>query len=562
MREQVEYEWRLFILILVLLVAILGLVGRIVYLGVIQHHFLLDQSNIRSVRDISTPAHRGMITDRNGEPLALSIPVASVWVNPKLFKVSASQEVVLAKLLEVSLKTIKQKIATYKEREFVYLKRAVPLERANQVMALHIPGIFLEKAYKRYYPEADATAQVLGFTNIDDCGQEGLELAYDSWLRGVPGKIKVIKDRLGNTVTNLGTIVEPKQGRNLTLSIDRRIQYLAYNELKNTLTKYHAESGSVVVLAVKTGEVLAMANMPSYDPNNRKGISPNRLRNRAVTDLFEPGSTIKAFSIANALNSGKYFPNSLIDTRPGVFDVDGIKGHQVREDNHNNYGVLKVKEVLQKSSNIGVAKMTLALSSDSLLKFLRNVGFGQSTMSGFPGEASGVLPKYLKWRPFVLATLAFGYSISVTPLQLAQAYAVIASYGKLRPITFLKNDNIAQGKEVLSPKLCRQMLVMLEEVLDIGGTGRRAQIPGYRVAGKTGTAKIASPHGGYYSDHYFANFIGIAPVSDPALVVVVLVKNPRGLIYHGGQVAAPAFANIMNGALRIFGVPLDAVESM
>lgn len=558
MRSQAAYEWRLPILILVLLSAVLGLVGRIIYLGTIKHDFLLDQSNMRSVREITIPAHRGVITDRNGVVLAISVPVASIWVHPRLFNVTPSKGNDLARRLGLSLEEIKKKIEAQKHREFIYLKRSIPQEKANQILALHLPGVFSERGYKRYYPEAESVAQVIGFTNIDDRGQEGLELAYDSWLRGIPGKNRVVKDRLGNTVTNLGTITKPQEGRNLVLSIDRRIQYLAYNELKNVVEKYHADSGSVVVLVVKTGEVLAMVNMPSYNPNSRAGVLVSSLRNRAVTDLFEPGSTIKTFTVANALNSGKYHPNSTIDTNPGVLNVDG---HLIYDNKHTNKGVLTVKGVLQKSSDIGVAKMTLSLGSDSLLKLLRSVGFGESTGSGFPGEASGFLPRNLKWRQFVLATLSFGYSISVTPLQLAVAHAVIAAHGLLRPVTFLKTDKPVSGKQVLSEKVCRQMLDMLAAVIDIGGTGTRAQIPGYKVAGKTGTAHIASPSGGYYSDRYFANFIGIAPVSDPELVIVVLVKNPKGA-YYGGQVAAPVFANVMNGALRILSIPLDAAESI
>lgn len=479
--------------------------------------------------------------------------MASVWANPKTFVVTESQGAQLSLLLGLPLKVIRKKLSEQKQREFVYLKRAVPLEKATKVLALHIPGISLERGYRRYYPEADAAAHVVGFTNIDDRGQEGLELAYDSWLRGIPGKTRVVKDRMGNTITSLGVVVEPQQGRNLVLSIDRRIQYLAYNELKKVIEKYNAESGSVVVLAVKTGEVLAMVNMPSYNPNNRDGVSVSRMRNRAVTDVFEPGSTIKTFTIANALDSGRYNANSLVNTNPGVFVVDG---HRIYDDKNRNHGVLKVSEVLQKSSDIGVAKITLSLPSDSLLKMLRKVGFGRSTQSGFPGEVNGVLPDNLKWRPFVLATLSFGYSISVTPLQLAQAYAVIAAHGLLRPMTFLKTDKEVVGKQVLAEKLCKQMLRMLEAVLDIGGTGTRAQIPGYRVAGKTGTAHVASPDGGYYTDRHFSNFMGIAPASDPQLVVGVIVKSPRGE-HHGSLVAAPVFANIMNGALRVLGIPLD-----
>lgn len=544
---------RLFILKLILLITVLSLFGRICYLGIIKRSFLIKQSNIRSVREITIPANRGIIMDRNGKALAISIPAASVWVNPKLFEATDEQLMQLASLLGLPKVTLKQKINQQKQHEFVYLKRVLPLEIVTKVLSLHIPGIFSERCYKRYYPEADAMAHVVGFTDVDDRGQEGLELAYDSLLRGIPGKVRVVKDCLGNTVTNLGVTIEPQQGNNLTLSIDRRVQYLAYRELKNTVEEYSADSGSVVVLSVKTGEILAMVNLPGYNPNSRVGVPTSHFRNRAVTDLFEPGSTIKAFTIVNALNTGKFLQNSLINTNPGRFEVGG---HIIRDSGGVNNGILTVTGVLQKSSDIGVAKITLALPSDSLLNLLRTVGFGQSTQSGFPGEVDGVLPNHLKWRPFVLATLSFGYSISVNLLQLAQAYSVIASYGLLRPITFVKNDKVVLGKQVLSSKVCKQILTMLEKVLDIGGTGVRAQIPGYRVAGKTGTAYIASPYGGYYSDRYFSTFVGIAPVSDPQLVIAVVIKNPHGR-YYGSRVAAPVFASIMNGALRILGISPD-----
>jgi cell division protein FtsI (penicillin-binding protein 3) len=558
MRDKDEYAWRLLILILILLAAVLGLLGRIIYLGIIRHAFLLDQSNIRSVREVSIPAHRGMITDRNGKPLAISMPAESIWANPRLFKATNEQTAQLALLLKFPKKALQQKIAKQKQREFVYLKRALSLEDASKILALRIPGVFSDRGYKRYYPEADAMAHVVGFTNIDDQGQEGLELAYESWLRGIPGKVRVVKDCLGNTVTNLGVIADPQQGNNLMLSIDRRVQYLAYHELKKAIKEYRAESGSVVILSVKTGEVLAMVNSPGYNPNNRSGVSPGRFRNRAVTDTFEPGSTIKVLTIANALNSGKYTADTLVDTNPGRFKVDG---HIIKDTGGRNNGLLSVTGVFRKSSDIGTAKITLSLPSNSLVDLLRDVGFGQSTLSGFPGEVSGVLPDNLKARPFVLATLSFGYSLAVTTLQLAQAYAVIASYGLLRPIMFVKNDKVVPGKQVLSSKVCRQMLKMLEAVLDIGGTGRRAKIPGYRVGGKTGTAYIASPKGGYYSDRYFSTFVGVAPISDPQLVIAVMIKNPRGH-YHGGRVAAPVFADIMNGVLRILGIPPDAKASI
>jgi cell division protein FtsI (penicillin-binding protein 3) len=388
-----------------------------------------------------------MIVDRNGKPLAISIPAASIWANPQLFDATNDQLVQLAQLLKVPKRTLQQKIAKNKsrEREFVYLKRALSLELVSKISALRIPGVFSDRGYKRYYPEADGMADVVGFTYVDDGGLVGFELAYDSWLRGISGKMRVVKDCLGNTVTNLGVVTEPQQGNDLTISIDRRVQYLAYNELKKAIVQYRAESGSVVILSVKTGEVLAMVNSPGYNPNNRSGVSPDRFRNRAVTDTFEPGSTIKILTIANALNSGKYTANTLVDTNPGTFKVDG---HIIKDAGNRNNGLLSVTGVFRKSSDIGTAKITLSLPSNSLVDLLRDVGFGQSTLSGFPGEASGVLPDNLKARPFVLATLSFGYSLAVTTLQLAQAYAVIASYGLLRPITFVKNDEVAPGKQV------------------------------------------------------------------------------------------------------------------
>lgn len=553
-----KYNWRLPILSSLLFIALLGLFGRILYLGIIKHKFLLGQSNMRSVRDISMPAHRGMIIDRNGKPLAISIPVASIWVNPKIFNASSEQITQLSNLLDMPIAVLYSKITKQKHREFIYLKRSVPSETAAKISELHITGIAAEKSYKRYYSEADAMAQVVGFTNIDDIGQEGLELAYDSWLRGTQGKMRVVKDCLGNIITNLGIVAQPKQGHDLVLSIDRRIQYLAYQELKKTIDKYNAEYGSVVVLKVKTGEILAMANFPSYNPNNREGVFVGRIRNKAITDMFEPGSTIKALTIANALNSGKYTPDSIVDTGSGRMMVDG---HLVHEHKFHHYGAITVTDVLKKSSNVGVTKMTLSLPNNSLPNLLKKIGFGASLQSGFPGETAGFLPDCLHWRPHALATLAFGYSVSVSLLHIAQAYSVVASYGLMRPVTFLKNDSIAPGKQVLSEKVCRQILTMLETVLDIGGTGRQAQIPGYRVAGKTGTAHIAK-QGGYYTDRFFATFAGIAPVSDPQIVIAVMIKDPRGAHFEGGMIAAPVFANIMNGTLRILGIAPDAKESI
>lgn len=555
--KSVAYTWRFYSLIICLLLATGLLIVRIVYLGVFKHSFLVSQSAARSVREVSIPAYRGMITDRNGEPLAISIAVASLWVNPQLFVVSNKQLAQVATLLDLNPKIIKQKIAHNTEREFVYLKRGVPSEIANQVLDLHLPGLFSQTEYRRFYPEGESAAQVVGFTNVDDRGQEGLELAFDSWLRGVPGKMHVIKDCLGNIVANLEVLQEPQQGRNLVLSIDRRIQYLAYRELKNTVEKYHADYGSAVVLAVKTGEILATANYPSFNPNNRAGVAADVFRNRAVTDLFEPGSTMKTFSIAAAIDSGKFKPTTLIDTSPGFLD---IAGHRVYDAEHHNNGVLTLTGVLQKSSDIGIAKMIVQVPVENYLTLLRKLGFGQTTQSGFPGEAAGVVPEKVKPYSYPYITLGFGYGLSATVLQLAQAYLVLAAGGYIKPLTFVKAEQAVAGTSVLSAKVCKQMITMLEAVLDIGGTGTKANIPGYHVAGKTGTAHIATS-GGYYGNRYFALFAGLAPVTDPQLVVVVMIKNPQGRLQEGGWVAAPVFAPIMEGSLRLMGVPADDVAN-
>jgi len=553
--KQKKYVWRFYFLSALLLLALLGLVWRIIQLGVIDRDFLLRESANRSVRVVEIPSYRGKILDRNGEVLAMSAPVDSVWINPQIFDASATQWQNLAKTLGLSVADIKKKIGSgdaNSKREFIYLKRHVLAAVSDQIKALQIPGVFLQQEYQRYYPDAEIMGQLVGFTNVDDKGQEGLELAYENWLRGVPGKMKVLKDRLGNVISNLSVISQPQQGHDLTLSIDRRIQYLAYQELKNTVTKYQAETGAAVVLSAKTGEILAMLSFPSCDPNNRQSMKVSCLKNKAVTDLFEPGSTVKTFTIANALLSGKYTPDTLVDTNPGHLKIEN---HIIYDDEHRNNGVLSVTGVLQKSSDIGVAKITANLLPDSLLDMLQSVGFGLSSQSGFPGEAAGVLPQYLKGRPLVTATVAFGYGLSVTALQLARAYVVIASGGLLRPVSFLKLDKAADSRQVMPKEIANQLLNMLRSVVELGGSGTKASIQGYQVAGKTGTARIAKPHG-YYTDRHGALFAGIAPASNPELVVVVVVKNPRGL-YHGGSVAAPAFAAIMSGALRVLNIPPD-----
>ena len=555
------YFYRIYFLALILVLVACGLLTRIVYLGTIKKGFLEHESAARSLRVVGIPAHRGMIIDRNGAPLAVSTPVEAVWASPDLYNPDKESEAKLAKIIGIPLNFLRKHMEDAADRSFVYLKRRLPPEDTQKIKALSIPGVFTQQEYQRYYPEGEVTAQLLGFTNIDDRGTEGLELAYDKWLRGIPGKREVIKDRLGHIVNELRVINEPQSGRDLALSIDRNIQYLAYKELKNTVEKYHAESGSAVVLDVKTGDVLAVVNQPSYNPNARSGVHLSALRNRAATDLFEPGSIIKTFSIASALESGKYHPWTKIDTNPGYYYLDG---HLItdREVHDMNYGVISVKEVLQKSSNVGVSKITLTLSPNRLLSMLKRVGFGESTYSGFPGEGVGHLPDNLIRRPFVLATLSYGYSISVTPLQLARAYAVFASGGILRPVSFLKVDNSPPGQQVLAPELAREIMKMLESVVeDTEGTGTKGKIAGYNVAGKTGTAYIAGASG--YGEHkdYSSVFVGIAPVTNPRLVVVVMIRKPQ-TEHFGALVAAPAFANIMDGALRVLNISPDNLNAI
>ncbi len=545
------FTWRYILLISVLILCLLGLTWRMVDLTRLDQAFLKNQGNARAVRTIDIPAYRGMITDRNGEPLAISTPVESVWANPQDFDFQNNQLTKLASLLDLNEQDMIALIKKAGEREFIYLKRGLDPSIAAQIKTLNIPGVNLQQEFKRFYPEGEITAHLLGFTNVDDQGQEGLELEYDGWLHGVAGKKRVLRDRLGHIVQDLATIREPRPGRNLVLSIDSRIQYLAYRALKDAVTDNKAKSGSIVVIDPLSGEVLAMVNQPSFNPNSARKIHDSHYRNRAITDVFEPGSVIKTFSIASVLDSGKYTPLSTVNTSPGHFLIDG---NPVRDE--HNLGVISVTQVLQHSSNVGMSKMTLALPPQQLWGLLHRVGFGERTDSGFPGESAGVLVNHRIWRPFVLATLAFGYGISVTPLQLAHAYSVFANNGKLVPVSLLRINENPKAKQVMDANIAQQMLTMLKAVVATGGTGTRADIQGYSVAGKTGTAQIARP-GGYEKHHHIATFVGIAPTNNPRLVVVVMIKDPGAGVYFGGLVAAPVFAKVMAGALRILNVPPD-----
>lgn len=553
--------WRFYLVIGLILLIVVGLSVRLIDLSVLNQRFLLNESNARVMRTVHDLAFRGMIKDRNGFPLAVSTSIYSIWVNPEEFKLSHDNLQTLGELLEIKPASIQKTIqnASHYQREFVYLKRGVSPEIANQVKHEKIPGTYLQEGFKRFYPDGEVAAHIIGMTDVDDRGKEGLELLYDKWLAGSPGKRRVIKDRMGREIDELKTIQEVTPGKDITLSIDRRIQYLAYRELMTGVQSNLAESGSAVVLDIKTGEVLAMVNQPAYNPNNKVSGKSENFRNRAVTDLFEPGSTMKAFSVAVALNSGKFKPDTIIDTTPGWIRV----GHNIVRDEHFK-GPMTVTEILQVSSDVGVTKMILEMPPNHLWNLLHQLGFGELTGIGFPGEQAGRLVKRTVWKPFALATLSWGYGISITPLQLAHAYATLANDGIKIPVSLLKVDALPKGEQVIDKKLANQMVTILEAVLEKsgkGGTGLKARIPGYRVSGKTGTARIAGAHG-YEKHHHMSSFVGVAPATNPRFVVAVVIRDPQGKVYYGGDVSAPVFKNIMQGTLRILNVPPDDLASL
>ena len=550
-----RFPWREYLVSFILILALLGLIARLVQLNVIERHFLLQQSDARIVRVDTLSAHRGMITDQLGTVLALSTPTYSVWINPKYFSPTLAQLEALSLQLQIPVSVIEAR-AKYK-KGFVYLKRQNTPNLMARVKALKIPGLYFQTEYQRFYPEAEITAHILGLTNIDDQGQEGLELAYNSWLSGTPGKKEVLKDRLGDVIANVALLKKPEEGRDLTLSIDHRIQYLAYRALKEQVEKLNATSGSIVVLNAKTGEVLAMANQPSFNPNDHLPEVNGDFRNRAVTDSFEPGSTMKPFTIAMALESGQYTEQSLIDTNPGYFVVGG---YEIKDD-FVDHGVIDLRKILEVSSNVGAAKILLSLPPKPFFDFLQSFGFGERTNSGFPGESSGRLVEHSIWYKSDIATLAYGYGIAVTALQLAHAYSILADNGVSHPVTFLKLSSIPAGIQVIPPKIANEVVTMLESVVygkDPGATGHLAQVPGYWISGKTGTAYIATAKG-YDKKKYVGDFVGMAPATNPQLVIAVVIRDPHDAkgIHFGGDTAAPVFSKVMAGALRILNIPPD-----
>lgn len=551
--EPLRTNWRLALVMVLFFVLANAMLWRAVYLKISEREFLEKQGEMRYERVQEIAAHRGRILDRHGEPLAVSTPMESVWINPRDLGASVNRLPELAQVVGVDVGKLKSQVLHHADKRFMYVKRQVTPEVGAAVRALRISGVNTQREYRRFYPTGEASVHVLGFNNMDDEAQEGLERTYDDWLRGEPGARRIIKDLHGKVIETGELIREARPGNDLTLSIDRRLQYLAYRELKAAVQLNKAKAGSAVLLDVRTGEILAMVNQPSFNPNDRGSLRPNLARNRAVIDNFEPGSTMKPFSVSAAMETGKYTPTTPVDTHPGYMRVDRFT---IRD--HNNYGLLDVTGVIRKSSNVGVTKMAMSIGPEKLWTLYDHLGLGKAAGTGFPGESSGRLLHYRDWSGSDIATHAYGYGMSVNTLQLARAYSVIAHDGLMLPVSFLRIEQPPLGEPVLSPTVARSVRSMMEEVVKRGGTGTKAQVMGYRVAGKTGTAH-KSQGGGYAEDKYVAVFAGMAPASNPRLALAVMIDEPTGGSYYGGQVAGPVFAAIMDDALRTMNVPPDAL---
>ncbi len=553
--EDTSWSWRSMLVLGVFTLAAVALLGRLVYLQMFDNQFLQDQGKERHLRVVRIPAHRGMILDRNGQPLAVSTPVDSIWMNPQEISPVSGRIPQLAHALGVRSHDVMSLLRQNHDKEFVYLVRDLDPYAAHKVMALNIPGVYTQREYRRYYPAGEVAAQVLGFTNVDDVGQEGLELAYNDWLHGIPGAERVIVDRYGRSVQDVESLRAPRPGKDLVASIDLRVQYLAYRALKQAVLEQGAESGSIIVMDAKTGEVLAMADQPSFNPNNRGDYQAGAYRNRAVTDQFEPGSSMKPFTIVAALLSGRYTPNTVINTTPGFYRV---AGYTIRDD--NDYGAINLTTILEKSSNVGASKIALSLNPELLWNTLAAFGFGRSSGSGFPGEVTGSLPNYRDWSVARQATISYGYGVAVTALQLADAYDIIGDNGVSIPPSFVRLDAPPVGQQVIPAAVTVTLRRMLETVVSNEGTGKLAGVAGYHVAGKTGTAHIAQ-NGGYSNSDYYSVFAGIAPATDPRLVTVVVIRGPSRGQYYAATVAAPVFARVMTGALRLLDIPPDDLSN-
>ena len=555
------FYWRVHLILFAMFACVLVIAWKVGMLHIAERDFLQDQGDARTIRTVPLVANRGLITDRNGEPLAVSTPVQSIWVDPRKIARDSETIRILARQLELNESVLEQNINSKSNLEFLYLKRRLSPVEAKRVLNLNLEGVYSQQEYQRFYPQGEVTAHLIGFSNVDDIGQEGLELTYDEWLRGVPGKRQVMKDRRGNIIEELNTIQTAQPGKSLELSIDFRIQNIAYRELKEEFITRRAKGASIVVLDVVTGEVLAMANQPSYNPHNKSGMTDfSVLRNRAITDVFEPGSTVKAFTIAAALETGLYSPGTIIETSPGWMMVSGNEVKDLFD-----YGTLTTAGVITKSSNVGSSKIALDIGAEPIRDVMARVGFGEVLGTGFPGERSGVLPNPRKWGRHVTATFSFGYGLSATALQLANAYSVLADNGIRKPASLLKLSDQAikdvRREKVIEAEITSEVRKMLRTVVDAssGGSALEANVPFYSVAGKTGTAHVVG-EAGYEENLHNSLFVGMLPASDPRIVIVVVINEPKGDEHYGGQVAAPVFSRVAAGAMRILNISPDVTR--
>lgn len=546
---------RRIVVMIILLLCLSALLARLFYLNFIDKGFLQQQGDSRSMRHIVLAAKRGMIVDRYDVPLAVSTPVAAIIVDPQDLNKADPEWPEALKLLNLNPSQVAKQLLARQNSNFMYLKRQLPPALAAKIKALNVKGVYVQPEYRRFYPNGDVFAQVIGFNSIDDQGQEGIELYYNKWLSGKDGYKNVQRDLKGQAVSQIGDYRPAEDGKPIALSIDRRIQYLTYHALVQEQQKTKALAATAVVMDVRSGEILAIATVPSFNPNSRADRKADDARNRAVTDVFEPGSTMKPFSAIAILQSGRYTPDSIVDTNPGYITIGNRTFHDVHD-----YGLLTLTGVLQKSSNVGIAKMILSISPAYLLNLLPSLGFGKLTGIDFPGESAGVLPRRSNWGKIPLASLAFGYGISCTVVQLAEAYATLADNGIMHSPTLLRQAQVPAGKPVLPANLANQVLNMLQTVIETGGTGTKAQVFGYQIAGKTGTSRKAV--GGHYlQGHYIGLFAGVAPLSNPRLVMVVMIDDPRGGEYFGGSVAAPVFSQVMQQSLRLLAIPPDRIPA-
>ncbi|MFI7856037.1 peptidoglycan D,D-transpeptidase FtsI family protein [Pseudomonas promysalinigenes] len=553
--EGALYPWRFRVVVGLLALMVGAICWRIIDLQVVDRDFLKGQGDARSLRHIPIPAHRGLITDRNGEPLAVSTPVTTLWANPKEMQASKDRWPQLAAALGQSAKQLEERLTQQANKEFIYLVRGLTPEQGQHVLDLKVPGVYGLEEFRRFYPAGDVTAHMVGFTDLDDHGREGVELAYDEWLAGVPGKRQVIKDRRGRLIKDIQVTKNAKAGKTLALSIDLRLQYLATRELRNAIAEQDAKAGSLVIMDVKTGEVLAMVNQPTYNPNNRRSMFPAAMRNRAIIDVFEPGSTVKPISMSAALESGRWKPTDKVEVYPGSLQIGR---YTIKDVSRSEGPILDLTGILINSSNVGMSKIAFDIGGEAIYRVMSQVGLGQYTGLGFPGERVGNLPNHREWRKAETATLSYGYGVSVTALQLVHAYAALANDGKMVPLSILKVDKTPEAVQAIPKDTAKTIQGMLQQVIEAPRGVFRAQVPFYHVAGKSGTARKATVGSkGYTENAYRSLFAGFGPMSDPRYAIVVVIDEPGKGGYFGGLVSAPVFSKVMSGTLRLMNVPPD-----